>query len=60
MSDPTSQQRFQEGAPHEARKLVTVLFSDLEGSTQLGELLDIEPLRALLTEYFDAMAEVVE
>jgi len=47
------------GAPHEARKLVTVLFSDLEGSTQLGEQLDTELLRALLTEYFDAMAEVV-
>ena len=43
----------------EDRKLVTVLFADLVDSTGLGEMLDIEPLRALLTEYFDAMSEVV-
>jgi class 3 adenylate cyclase/tetratricopeptide (TPR) repeat protein len=46
--------------PHEARKLVTVLFSDLEGSTRLGETLDTEPLRALLLEYFEEMAAIIE
>lgn len=60
MGNTTSRHQSQADPPHEARKLVTVLFSDLEGSTQLGELLDIEPLRALLTEYFDAMAAVVD
>ena len=55
----TCGQRLIAEQAHEARKLVTVLFSDLEGSTQLGEQLDPEALRALLTEYFEAMSEVV-
>lgn len=42
------------------RKLVTVLFADLTGSTTLGEQLDPEQLRSLLTEYFAAMASVIE
>jgi class 3 adenylate cyclase len=44
----------------EERKLVTVLFADLTGSTALGEQLDPERLRALLGEYFAAMATVIE
>ncbi|HEU0245857.1 MAG TPA: adenylate/guanylate cyclase domain-containing protein [Gaiellaceae bacterium] len=44
----------------EERKLVTVLFADLTGSTALGEQLDPERLRALLSEYFTAMASVIE
>ena len=44
----------------EERKLVTVLFADLAGSTALGEQLDPERLRALLSEYFGAMASVIE
>ena len=44
----------------EDRKLVTVLFADLVDSTGLGETLDIEPLRALLTDYFGAMSDVVQ
>jgi predicted ATPase/class 3 adenylate cyclase len=44
----------------EERKLVTVLFADLTGSTALGERLDPERLRVLLGEYFDAMAAVIE
>jgi len=39
---------------------VTVLFADLTGSTALGEQLDPERLRALLSEYFAAMASVIE
>jgi class 3 adenylate cyclase len=44
----------------EERKLVTVLFADLTGSTALGEQLDPERLRTLLSEYFTAMASVIE
>jgi uncharacterized OB-fold protein len=47
-------------AKEEERKLVTVLFSDLTGSTALGEQLDPERLRTLLSEYFTAMASVIE
>jgi class 3 adenylate cyclase len=47
-------------AKEEERKLVTVLFADLTGSTALGEQLDPERLRALLSEYFAAMASVIE
>jgi class 3 adenylate cyclase len=47
-------------AVREQRKTVTVLFCDLTGSTQLGETLDPEPLRALLARYFERMKEVVE
>ncbi len=43
----------------EERKVVTVFFSDLKGSTNLGELLDPESLRAVMTRYFDSMTEVL-
>ena len=36
----------------EERRLVTVLFADVTGSTALGESLDPEDLRALLARYF--------
>ncbi|MBA3476203.1 MAG: zinc ribbon domain-containing protein, partial [Actinobacteria bacterium] len=53
--------RLDRAAPkEEERKLVTVLFADLMGSTALGEQLDPERLRALLSEYFAAMASVIE
>jgi class 3 adenylate cyclase len=48
------------GATEEERKLVTVLFADLTGSTALGERLDPERLRALLSDYFAATASVIE
>jgi class 3 adenylate cyclase len=44
----------------EQRKVVTILFCDLSGSTELGESLDPEPLRALLATYFDRMKGIVE
>ncbi|HJQ49794.1 MAG TPA: adenylate/guanylate cyclase domain-containing protein [Gaiellaceae bacterium] len=44
----------------EQRKTVTVLFCDLTGSTELGESLDPEPLRALLARYFERMKGIVE
>src|SRR5438445_10897309 len=55
------------GAPAEAparargqRKVVTVLFCDITGSTALGERVDPEPLRALLARYFGRMRSIVE
>jgi class 3 adenylate cyclase/tetratricopeptide (TPR) repeat protein len=36
----------------ENRRLVTILFADLSGSTQLAERLDPEDLRQFLTDYF--------
>jgi len=43
----------------EERKLVTLLFADVTSSTALGDQLDPERLRALLAEYFAAMAAVI-
>jgi class 3 adenylate cyclase/tetratricopeptide (TPR) repeat protein len=50
------------GAPvvTEARKVVTVLFTDVRGSTHLGETLDPEPLRLVLSRYFEEMQIIVE
>jgi class 3 adenylate cyclase/tetratricopeptide (TPR) repeat protein len=44
----------------ESRRVVTVLFCDIVGSTALGELLDPETLRGVMTRYFEAMAGVIE
>jgi class 3 adenylate cyclase len=44
----------------EARKVVTVLFADITGSTTLGEILDPEPLRHVLQRYFAEMQVVIE
>ena len=44
----------------ERRKTVTVVFCDLTGSTELGESLDPERLRALLAGYFERMRAIVE
>jgi len=43
----------------EERRLVTILFSDVAGSTALGEELDPEDLRALLGRYYGIAKEVV-
>jgi class 3 adenylate cyclase/tetratricopeptide (TPR) repeat protein len=42
------------------RKVVTVLFCDVVGSTSLGENVDPEALRALLARYFEQMRAIVE
>jgi hypothetical protein len=39
--------------PQEVRKTVTIVFSDLKGSTNLGEALDPESLREVMTRYFE-------
>ena len=44
----------------DVRKLVTVLFTDIAGSTALGERLDPESVRDLMTRYFTTLTEVIE
>ena len=48
------------GGSSERRKVVTVLFCDVVGSTALGESTDPEALRALLARYFERMSGIVE
>jgi class 3 adenylate cyclase/tetratricopeptide (TPR) repeat protein len=47
-------------AGREARKVVTVVFSDLAGSTSLGERLDPESLGRVMARWFEAMRAVLE
>jgi len=49
-----------EAPPQEVRKVVTIVFSDLKGSTNLGEALDSEALREVMTRYFDVMKAELE
>jgi class 3 adenylate cyclase len=42
------------------RKTVTIVFSDVVGSTPLGELLDPESLREVVTSYYQQVATVLE
>jgi class 3 adenylate cyclase/tetratricopeptide (TPR) repeat protein len=44
----------------EERKLVTVLFIDIVGSTSMGEANDPEVVRAVLTRYFEQMRTIAE
>ena len=44
----------------EARKIVTVVFTDVAGSTALGEQLDPELLRSVMWRYFDAVQGALE
>jgi class 3 adenylate cyclase/tetratricopeptide (TPR) repeat protein len=46
--------------PVRTRKTVTVLFSDITGSTALGEQLDPESVRSIMARYFDGMRRVLE
>jgi class 3 adenylate cyclase/tetratricopeptide (TPR) repeat protein len=46
-------------APARERKLVTILFADVTGSTTLGEQLDPERLKDVMSAYFDAMREEI-
>src|SRR4029077_9382751 len=43
-----------------SRRTVSVLFTDVVGSTELGERLDPERLQALLGRYFDVARDVIE
>lgn len=43
----------------EERKLVTILFADVTGSTSLGEALDPEDVRVLMGRYYEHAREVM-
>src|SRR5579863_9034586 len=45
--------------PSEERRIVTVMFADITGSTPLADRLDPEDMRAILTGYFNLMAEQI-
>ena len=47
-------------APADERKLATVLFADLVGSTALADAEDPERVRARLDRFYDAMTEEIE
>src|SRR5438270_13431354 len=47
-------------APADTRPTVTLVTSDLKGSTALGERLDPEALREVLNRYFGVMRAVFE
>jgi class 3 adenylate cyclase/tetratricopeptide (TPR) repeat protein len=42
------------------RKTVTIVFSDLKGSTAMGEKLDSEAVREVMSRYFDEMRGALE
>jgi class 3 adenylate cyclase len=48
------------GAARELRKVVTVVFADVAGSTALGEHADPEAVRAALGRWFEAMRVAIE
>ncbi len=43
----------------EERRLVTIMFADITGSTPLADRLDPEDMRAILTGYFNLMTEQI-
>ncbi len=43
----------------EERRIVTILFADLVGSTELADTLDAEDLRGLLADYFTRMSACI-
>jgi class 3 adenylate cyclase/tetratricopeptide (TPR) repeat protein len=47
-------------APTEFARIVTIVTSDLQGSTALGERLDPESLREVMTTYIDEMRSVFD
>jgi class 3 adenylate cyclase/tetratricopeptide (TPR) repeat protein len=46
--------------PREVRKVVTVVFCDLTGSTAIGDATDPEAVRATMRSYYDAMRTILE
>jgi len=47
-------------AAAEVRKTVTIVFCDVTGSTELGEQLDPESMRKVMSRYFDVMRAALE
>src|SRR5439155_10870627 len=56
---PSCGTALQTTAPEEMLKVVTLLFADLVGSTARADALHPEDFRALIQEYFDAMADEI-
>src|SRR5213595_2246921 len=52
--------RLGAASSRERRKLATVLFCDVTGSTEMGERLDAESVRAIMLRYFDEMRAAIE
>jgi class 3 adenylate cyclase/tetratricopeptide (TPR) repeat protein len=53
--------RLQEATPGlQARRVVTVLFTDVAGSTSLGEAHDPEAMRLVLDRFFEAATQIIE
>jgi class 3 adenylate cyclase len=50
----------QAAAPREVRKTVTIIFSDVVDSTPLGEQLDAETYRRVISRYFIEVSRVLE
>jgi class 3 adenylate cyclase/tetratricopeptide (TPR) repeat protein len=44
----------------ETRRIVTIVFADVSGSTRLGEELDAEALRRVMERYFEEMRSILE
>ncbi|MGH2374874.1 MAG: zinc-ribbon domain-containing protein, partial [bacterium] len=44
----------------EERKVVTIMFADLSGSTPMAERLDPEQMRSVMARFFEAMAQVID
>jgi predicted ATPase/class 3 adenylate cyclase len=57
--DRSSRPRLTLLPPPEERRVVTVMFADITGSTPLADRLDPEDMRAILTGYFNLMAEQI-
>ena len=57
---PTRDARAERLPPSAARRLVTIVFADLVGSTGLAERLDPESMHALLDRYMDVCGGVIE
>lgn len=46
--------------PADARKVVTVVFCDVVGSTPMAEALELETVRSVMSRFFDEMRAVLE
>jgi class 3 adenylate cyclase len=57
---PLSVDQEDDRCRHDVRKVVTVIFCDVTGSTALGERLDTESLSRVMASYFDAMRAVID
>src|SRR3990170_1425535 len=51
--------KVEEAVSTEARKTVSLVFCDLTGSTALGDKMDPESLRRVITRYFNDMKQVL-